>query len=120
MLPPDTPLTTQEMRRMIEQALQPIQQGLDEVRRVLLDGDDAMDAPPMSRRVASLERDRDKQAAELRRIEEKYDRWIARLSWIGVGAAITLTVLGAIAGTFGIQALSQVMEVLEQVRRQLP
>lgn len=117
---PDTPLTTQEMRRMIEQALQPIQQGLDEVRRVLIDGDKHMGAEPVSARVGTLEADQQKLAREIRRVEEKFDRWVARLSWIGVGAAVTLTVLGAIAGTFGVQALSQVMEVLEQVRRQLP
>lgn len=115
-----TNLTPQQLRSMIGEALQPLESRLDEVRRVLLEGDDAMNAPSVSRRVVRLEGDSRKHTAELRRIEYKFDRWVARLSWIGVGAAVTLTVLGAIAGTFGVQALGQVMEVLDQVRKQLP
>lgn len=105
---------------MIGDALRPIQQGLDEVRRVLLDGDESLEAPSISRRVTSLEATTRKHSAELKRIEQKYDTWLNRLSWIGVGASITLIILGSIAGTFGVQALSQVLEVLDEVRRQLP
>lgn len=112
--------TTQQIRRLISEELEPIRTLLQTVERVLLEGDKNLGTQSISRRVASLEAEQTKSESERRRIEAKFDRWVARLSWIGVGASITLIILGSIAGTFGVQALSQVLEVLDEVRKQLP
>jgi hypothetical protein len=104
---------TQEIRRMIEEAIEkaiaPLRDAIKSLERVLIDGDEDMDAPPLRVR--------------MKRAEDRLDRLEARhqrLFWGSVGAGVAVAILGGIWTVLGAEAVGTILEALQEIRKQLP